>query len=85
MRDFLDSILSFIGSESLTDGEFDGVEATIEDYTQEIFNELKAILEARENVSDQLAKLTHYFQAKGIEVMDTEKTPTSQIFIGAEL
>lgn len=85
MRDFLDAILMFIGSESLTDEEFDGIDATDEEYTQETFDLLKAVLESRDSVSTQLDKLAYYFLAKGVAVTGSEPTAKSHIFVGASI
>lgn len=87
MRDFLDAILDFIGSESLTDEEFESIDEELEaDYTKEVYLALKGVLEARESVSGQPKKLKLYFVAKGIDVSDTSSvTPKSNIFIGSKL
>lgn len=85
MRAFLNAILAFIGSASLSDEEWDGVEVEEQEYSQEVYDELKAILEARENVSTQLQKLVYYFKAKGVDVENQDRTAQSQIFVGAKI
>lgn len=86
MRDFLNAILAFIGSESLTDDEFDALpEGLTQDYTLEVYSALKTVLEAREGVSGQLAKLKSYFQAKGVDLTAPARAAASQIFVGAAL
>lgn len=91
LRNFLDEILDFIGSESLTDEEFETVEAvepTVEEtYTKETYLALKSVLEARDSVSGQPKKLKLYFIAKGVDLSDAgaAKTPTSNIFVGSKL
>lgn len=85
MRDFLDAILAFIGSESLTEDEWGTITLEDEEYTAEVYEALKAILEAREGVSNEVSQLTDYFQAKGVEIEDTEGTPRSNILIGGSL
>lgn len=85
MRDFLNAILAFIGSESLTDEEWALVEVEVQEYSQEVYDELKGVLESREAVSSQLDKLTAYFKARGLEASDTDHIPTSQIFVGSPL
>lgn len=88
MRDFLDSILEFIGCESLTDEEFQTISLTEPPaYTSEAYDALKTVLQARENVSDQVKRLKFYFIAKGVDLSGTSpvKKPVSHIFIGSEL
>lgn len=83
MRDFLDAIFDFIGSESLTDEEFDSLSVTVEEYTKEVYEALKGILEAREGVSGQGKRLKLYFVAKGVDLIGVPSiTPNSNIFLG---
>lgn len=88
MRDFLDAILSFINAESLTDEEFnsDAISELPEPpaYTKEVYLALREVLEARENVSDQVKRLKLYFIAKGVDISSTPTVPTpkSNIYIG---
>lgn len=86
MRAFLNEILAFIESESLTDEEFDGLpEGLEEEYSKANYDALKAVLEGRESVSTQLKKLKSYFCAKGVELSETSRTATSQILVGVAL
>lgn len=88
MRDFLDAILEFINAESLTDEEFEGIELTGDpEYTKETYLALRAVLEGREQVSNEVKKLKLYFIAKGIDLSGspTIPTPNSNIFIGSPL
>lgn len=87
MRTFLDDILSFINSESLTDEEFDLLpEGTVQSYNEYVYRYLRSILQGREGVSSQLTKLKSFFQAKGVSVSETTvKDPVSQILVGAVL
>ena len=86
MRDFLDAILSFIGSESLTDIEYSDIDLEDEEYTLETYEALKATLQERESVSTQFVKLQSYFTAKGVNLSeDISPTPTSNILIGGSL
>jgi len=88
MRDFLDGILSFIGSESLTDEEFESIEGSFVVYSKATYDVLKGILEAREGVSGQAKKLKLMFIAKGVDVNDPGPQihkPRSNILIGMEL
>lgn len=88
MRDFLDAILAFINAESLTDDEFDLLpEGTVQSYNEYVYKYLRSILQARESVSLQLAKLKAFFVAKGVSVVEATatKTPMSQILVGSAL
>lgn len=87
MRDFLDAILAFINSESLTDEEFETVTLEEQTYTKETYEQLRTILEAREGVSGQTKKLKLYFIAKGVDLSgaSSPKTPNSNIFIGSKI
>ncbi len=89
MRDFLDAILEFIDSESMTDEEFDVIDALelTQAYSKEVYLALRTMLEARELVSDQVKRLKLYFIARGVDVSATPTIPTarSNIFIGASL
>jgi hypothetical protein len=86
MRVFLNNILSFIGSESLTDDEFSSVGVSVQEYSKEVYEALKTILQNREGVSGQLKKLQSYFVAKGVDLSSTPaRAPASQILIGGPL
>lgn len=87
MRVFLNEILAFIGSESLTDEEFDAIPDTlVQGYNEYVYQALRSILQEREGVSSQLAKLKGFFTAKGVSTSATPvKDPISQIFVGAPL
>lgn len=86
MRDFLDEILAFIGSESLTDIEFESIDPMPPHaYVLETYQALKTVLETREGVSGQLKRLKAYFIGKGVDVDERARTPSSQIFVGSPL
>lgn len=87
MRGFLDEILEFIGSESLTDDEFALLpQGTVQGYNEYVYKYLRSVLQERESVSGQLKKLKALFVAKGVNVGDSPvKEPMSQIFVGARL
>lgn len=87
MREFLNEILAFIDSESLTDEEFESLDEDLtEVYTKEVYEALKAILQAREGVSGQLKKLKAYFIAKGVDLVgQAARTPASEIVVGVVL
>jgi hypothetical protein len=90
LRDFLDAILSFIGSESLDDEEFDGIDLPEPpEYTEASYLALKQVLNDRESVSVQAERLKLYFLARGVDLGDSESIPAnppqSNILIGGEL
>jgi hypothetical protein len=87
MRDFLDSILSEIDSESLTDNEFDSIDPlpTVEAYDTTIYNVLKTVLQSREGVSGQLKRLQSFFIAKGVDLTAPAREASSQIFFGSPI
>lgn len=82
MRAFVDSILSFINSWSLSDEEYQSLEIDEQAYTVETYTAIKTILEGRESVSTYVSRLTAYFTAKGIDVGDGTITAKSEILIG---
>lgn len=82
MREYLDSILSFIGAESLTDEEFSSITVTDQSDHQAVYSSLLSILETRESVSEMRSRLQHYFLAKGIEVTPPNDA-NSNILVGA--
>ena len=84
MRDFLNGILTFIGSTSLTDEEFDALTIESYGYDQATYQALAHVLEARESISTLQDRLVSYFEAKGVSVTANE-TGKSNIFIGAVL
>lgn len=95
VRDFLDDILESINVEVLTDEEADDVELANAEYSVASYAQLKAVLEARDAVSDVLYRLAFFYLSKGVRVatvntsapLDAEapKQPTSQILIGLTL
>ena len=87
LRTFLNDVLSFIGSESLTDEEFDDLpEGLTETYDIDSYNALKTVIQAREGVSGQLNKLASYYTAKGVDLSGSPtRTPSSQIVVGVAL
>lgn len=89
MRDFLDSILGFIDSESLTDEEWGALSLEEEQLSKEVYAALLAVLEARDGVSDSTKRLKHYFLAAGIDLGVEEDAPAteakSNILIGTAL
>lgn len=84
MRDFLNAILAFIGAESLTNEEFNGLPIDSASYNADTYNALSAVLAERESVSTIQDKLWAYFKAKGVDVTQAS-TARSNIFIGSVL
>jgi hypothetical protein len=82
MRNFIDSILSFIGTSSLTDPEFDSLTIESADYNQETYDAIYSILESRESISTLDEKLIAYFQAAGFDPSTPQDTGSSNIFVG---
>jgi hypothetical protein len=84
MRDYLNAVLSFIGSESLTDDEFDSID--LEDTNDQVanYNSLLSILQARDVVSGMTTRLQYYYLAKGVEV-SAPNNAVSNIFVGSPL
>jgi hypothetical protein len=87
MREFLDGIFSHIGSSSLTDNEYETINTALPaDYTKEVYEALRTVLENRENVSGQTKKLKLFFLSKGIDLNGSAiATANSNIFIGTPL
>lgn len=84
MRLFLDSILLFIGEATLSDQEYSSMMLTTQDYSIEVFNALKNIIESRQSVTDSVDRLVYFFLAKGVNVIGEYK-PRSNILIGRAL
>ena len=84
MRNFLNSILDFIGSTSLTDVEFATVVSDVPVYDQASYDDLARILATRNNVTDMQARLVAYYGARGFDAAPLQ-TGSSNIFIGAVL
>lgn len=87
MRTFLNAILAFIGSESLTDEEFDSLpEGLAQEYSKETYLALRGVIVGRESVSTQAPKLKAYFKARGVDLSEEQaRIPSSQIFVGGAL
>jgi hypothetical protein len=87
MRTFINGIFSFIGSESLTDEEFDALpEGLTQTYSRELYDAMRGILIGRESISTQGKKLKAYFGIKGLDVWnEVARPPASQILVGKAL
>lgn len=85
MRDFIDAILTFIGTATLTDVEFDGLTIETYGYDEETYLAIDAVLQSRDGVSTFRDRLSAYFQAKGVTISTPEPTAKSSIFVGGDL
>lgn len=87
MRSFLNAILAFIGSESLTDEEFDDLPDGLEqEYSKATYDALRGVLISRETISMQGTRLKAYFVARGLDLSgESARVPSSQILIGGAL
>ncbi len=84
MKDALDSILEFIGTESLTDEEFESIEDLDMNDQVAVYTALLSVLESRELVSGMTTRLQYYFLARGVQVT-TPDVARSNIFVGSPL
>ena len=82
MRVFLDNILFFIGTTSLTNLEFDSIVATASILDQATYNDLANILKNRDSVSTYVDRLTFYYRSAGVQVQPSV-LGTSNVFMGA--
>ncbi len=85
MRDFIDEILTFIGTATMTDGEYASVSIDSASYDQPTYEAILAMLNTRESISTFVDRLTAYFEAKGVVVVPPESTGSSNIFVGGDL
>ena len=84
MRDFINAILSAIGSASLNDEEFEIITIESQTLTKALYLEIMLVLDSRETVSNTRDRLTYYFKARGVEVSEPSAA-NSNIFLGADL
>lgn len=77
MRAFLNAILAFIDAASLSDEEFDSIDLEDQEYTSVVYDELLAVLDSRETVSNTRDRLRYYFLAKDVEISETEAAETN--------
>jgi hypothetical protein len=81
LRDFIDAILAFIGTTSLTNEEFAWFTVTDQEYTQTLYAEMILMLDSREAISSTRDRLTSYFEARGVTVTEPA-AGVSKIFLG---
>lgn len=82
MRDILNAILAFIGSESLTDDEYGEISGGDLSTDEKRYAALDTVLVSREAVSGIRDRLKYYFMAKGVSVGEVD-TSASNIFVGS--
>lgn len=89
LREYLDQILLFIGSTTLTDEEFNSIDIDDPNNKLEVYNALLLILDGRESVTTMQKRLKYYFLAQGVAfAQDGDsplKKPKSNIYIGSVL
>lgn len=84
MRDWLNAVLIFIGTTSMTDAEYAAINVvgmTSQVYNQAAYDQLSALLLSREAVSTMQSRLTGVFQAKGAEITAVVTAKTN-IYLG---
>ncbi len=84
VRGYLNSILLFIGAESLTDEEFEDIDLDSTEDPIEVYNVLLGVLESRELISEMSSRLQDYFTAQGVAVT-LPAAPVTNIFVGGAL
>ena len=87
MRDWLNAILAFIGGTSLTDVEWNSINAMgmeTQVYNQAAYDQLSKVLLSRENVSGLQVRLVGFFKAKGTDVVPAD-TARTEILLGIPL
>ena len=88
MREWLNAILTFIGSTSLTDDEYNSINfLNIENgvYNQAAYDGLAKVLTEREDMSSMQERLAGFFRAKGLTSLSPLDTAKSQILVGIPL
>jgi hypothetical protein len=87
VRDWLNAIYAFIGTSSLTDPEYAGIDTdllTLNTYNQAAYDALAAVLTGRDAVSTMQDRLVAFFKAKGLDVAALN-TASSNIYLGSVL
>jgi hypothetical protein len=84
-RDFLNAVLAWIQTSSLTDEEYDSVSLVSAGYDQSTYAALSLVLDSRESVSSLQDRLKAFFESKGVEVTAVVSSGKSNIFLGSEL
>lgn len=88
MREWLNAILDFIGTTSLTNDEYNSInflELEVNLYNQAAYDELSKVLSSRETMSTMQERLSGFFRAKGLTDLTVADTAKSQILVGIPL
>jgi len=87
MRDFINTVLAFIGTSSLTNDEYEEIDLSDFGYNIPTFDVVKMLLFERDEATETSDRLKLYFMAKGVNVEGDDVTlpAKSNIFIGAAL
>lgn len=85
MRNFLNTILQFIGAATLTDAEFDSLDIDLYGWDKPTYSALAEVLGTREGVSVMQERLKLAFLARGVDVNGLEPKGKSNILIGVPI
>lgn len=85
MRDFINAVLAFIGTSSLTDLEFSALTITAAGYDNATYLAIVGVLDSREGVSTMRDRARYVFLAKGLELDDPPAAAKSNILVGGLL
>jgi len=86
MRVWLNAILAFIGTASLTDLEFNAIDTdvlTLNTYNTAVYSALSAVITSRGDAGNMQTRLVSFFKAKGLEV--SADIAVSNIYLGSVL
>lgn len=86
MRDFVNFILNFIGTSSLTTEEFEALDIDAYGNNLETFEAIKMLLIERDEATETTDRLKYYFLGRDVDVGEpVVDVPKSNIFIGSAL
>lgn len=90
MRDFLDSVLVFIGLTTITDQEaedldLDGISGAATYENMGTYLWLVSLLAERVSAAEYSTRLVAVYRAKGISVVVAAPSPSSNIFLGGAI
>lgn len=85
MRDFINAVLAFIGTSSLTDLEFDALTIEAAGYDAATYTAILAVVDAREAVSNTRDRLRYVFLAKNVSLPAETEGRKSNLLVGGVL